>query len=49
MKTVSARQANHQFFELLSRVEHGEEISPANPPWVLPLFAGRSLLRTKLR
>ncbi len=26
MKTVSARQANHEFSELLSRVEHGEEI-----------------------
>jgi prevent-host-death family protein len=26
MKTVSAHQANHQFSELLSRVERGEEI-----------------------
>jgi antitoxin (DNA-binding transcriptional repressor) of toxin-antitoxin stability system len=26
MKTVSARQANHEFYELLSRVEHGEEV-----------------------
>ena len=26
MKTVSARQANHEFCELLSRVERGEEI-----------------------
>ena len=26
MKTVSARQAHHQFSDLLSRVEHGEEI-----------------------
>jgi prevent-host-death family protein len=26
MKTVSARQANHEFSELLSRVERGEEI-----------------------
>jgi prevent-host-death family protein len=26
MKTVSARQANHQFSELLARVERGEEI-----------------------
>src|SRR5437016_417523 len=26
MKTVSARQANHQFSDLLSRVERGEEI-----------------------
>jgi len=26
MKTVSARQANHKFSELLSRVERGEEI-----------------------
>ena len=26
MKTVSARQANHEFSDLLSRVEHGEEI-----------------------
>jgi prevent-host-death family protein len=26
MKTVSARQANHAFSSLLSRVEHGEEI-----------------------
>jgi prevent-host-death family protein len=26
MKTVSARQANHQFSDLLSRAERGEEI-----------------------
>jgi len=26
MKTVSARQANHNFSKLLSRVERGEEI-----------------------
>jgi prevent-host-death family protein len=26
MKTVSARQANHDFSKLLSRVERGEEI-----------------------
>jgi prevent-host-death family protein len=26
MKTVSARQANHEFSDLLSRAEHGEEI-----------------------
>jgi prevent-host-death family protein len=26
MKTVSARQANHEFSTLLSRVERGEEI-----------------------
>jgi prevent-host-death family protein len=26
MKTVSARQANHDFSELLSRVERGEDI-----------------------
>ena len=26
MKTVSARQANHNFAKLLSRVERGEEI-----------------------
>jgi prevent-host-death family protein len=26
MKTVSARQANHDFSDLLSRVERGEEI-----------------------
>jgi len=26
VKTVSARQANHEFSELLSRVERGEEI-----------------------
>ena len=26
MRTVSARQANHEFSELLSRVESGEEI-----------------------
>ena len=26
MKTVSARQANHEFSNLLSRVERGEEI-----------------------
>ena len=26
MKTVSARQANHEFSELLSRVERGEQV-----------------------
>jgi len=26
MKTVSARQANHEFSDLLTRAEHGEEI-----------------------
>ena len=26
MKAVSARQANYEFSDLLSRVEHGEEI-----------------------
>jgi prevent-host-death family protein len=26
MKTVSARQANHEFSDLLSRVERGEEV-----------------------
>ena len=26
MKTVSARQANHKFSELLARVERGEEV-----------------------
>ena len=26
MKTVSARQASHEFSDLLSRVEHGEQI-----------------------
>jgi prevent-host-death family protein len=26
MKTVTARQANHKFSELLSRVERGEEV-----------------------
>ena len=26
MKTISARQANHEFSNLLSRVEHGEQI-----------------------
>jgi prevent-host-death family protein len=26
MKTVSARQANHEFSALLARAEHGEEI-----------------------
>jgi hypothetical protein len=35
MKTVSARQANHDFSELLSRVERGEEargvIVPLSP------------------
>jgi prevent-host-death family protein len=48
MKTVSARQANHEFSELLSRVERGEEIlitkrnkpvallSPYRPPWLTP-------------
>ena len=48
MKTVSARQANHDFSELLSRVERGEEIlitkrskpvallSPYQPPRLTP-------------
>jgi prevent-host-death family protein len=48
MKTVSARQANQQFSELLSRVERGEEIlitkrsepvallSPYRPPRLTP-------------
>jgi prevent-host-death family protein len=48
MKTVSARKANHQFSDLLSRVEHGEEIlitkrnkpvavlSPYRPPLMTP-------------
>ena len=47
MKTVSARQANHEFSDLLSRVERGEEIlitkrskpvavlSPYRPPLIL--------------
>ena len=26
MKTVTARQANHEFSELLARVERGEEV-----------------------
>ncbi len=48
MKTVSARQANHEFSELLARVERGEEIlitkrskpvavlSPYRPPLMTP-------------
>jgi prevent-host-death family protein len=48
MKTVSARQANHEFSDLLSRVEFGEEIlitkrnkpvavlSPYHPPLMTP-------------
>ena len=48
MKTASARQANHEFSELLSRVERGEEItitkrnkpmallSPYRPPLLSP-------------
>ena len=48
MKTVSARQANQQFSELLSRVENGEEIlitkrskpvavlGPYRAPWMTP-------------
>lgn len=48
MKTASARQANHEFSELLSRVERGEEIlitkrnkpmallSPYRPPLLTP-------------
>jgi prevent-host-death family protein len=48
MKTVSARQANHEFSDLLSRVERGEEIlitkrkkpvavlSPYRPPLMTP-------------
>ena len=48
MKTVSARQANHDFSELLARAERGEEIlitkrskpvallSPYQPPQLTP-------------
>jgi prevent-host-death family protein len=48
MKTVSARQANHEFSELRSRVECGEEVlitkrgkpvallSPYRPPLLTP-------------
>jgi len=48
MKTVSARQANHEFSDLLSRAEHGEEIlitkrgkpvallGPYHPPLMTP-------------
>src|SRR6266700_7381846 len=48
MKTVTARQANHEFSDLLSRVERGEEIlitkrnkpvavlSPYRPPLMTP-------------
>ena len=48
MKTVSARQANHEFSDLLSRAERGEEIlitkrnkpvavlSPNRPPLMTP-------------
>ena len=48
MKTVSARQANHEFSELLSSVERGEEVlitkrtkpvavlSPYRPPLLTP-------------
>jgi prevent-host-death family protein len=48
MKTVSARQAKHEFSKLLSRVERGEEIlitkrnkpvivlSPYRPPLITP-------------
>jgi prevent-host-death family protein len=48
MKTVSARQANHEFSDLLSRVERGKEIlitkrnkpvavlSPYRPPLMTP-------------
>jgi prevent-host-death family protein len=32
MKTVSARQANHEFSDLLSRPERGEEIPKRNKP-----------------
>jgi prevent-host-death family protein len=47
---VSARQANHEFSELLSRVERGEEIlitkrskpvallSPYRPPRLIPIL-----------
>jgi hypothetical protein len=39
MKTVSARQANHDFSELLSRVERGEEILiTRRPPIAIPTF-----------
>jgi prevent-host-death family protein len=48
MKTVSARQANHNFSELLARVERGEQVlitnrskpvallSPYQPPQLTP-------------
>ena len=48
MKTVNARQAKHEFWKLLSRVERGEEIlitkrnkpvavlSPYRPPLITP-------------
>ena len=48
MKTVTAREANHEFSDLLSRVEQGEEIiitkrskpvailSPYRPPVLTP-------------
>jgi antitoxin (DNA-binding transcriptional repressor) of toxin-antitoxin stability system len=37
MKKVSARQANHDFSELLSRVERGEDVACAlQPPLLTP-------------
>ena len=38
MKSVSARQANHEFSDLLSRVEHGEEILIRLKPYRPPLM-----------
>jgi len=41
MKTVSARQANHEFSELLSSVERGEEVlitKRPKPVAVLPPY-----------
>jgi prevent-host-death family protein len=46
MKTVSARQANHEFSDLLSRVERGEEIlitKRNKPVAVLSPFRARLL------
>ena len=44
MKTVSARQANHEFSDLLSRAERGEEILITKRSQPVAVLAQLSLL-----
>ena len=48
MKTVSARQANHEFSDLLSRVEHGEEILIRLRPYRLPLTERKNAIQHQI-